>query len=182
MPKTKPTKTESLRIEFQNSEREQIDKIATSIAFKNYMSPLVEIAKDNTLFYFVLVPILVSLASLIGLSWAYVGRDDINTAKDLLDDFTTTYQIARDNGLVPAIATTLAATFGSGIIQNIAQDNPEEFAEVLDSIDLIDIATDPGTYINPLIDAVTTAIPGQVDDDLISFVGRLFDGTPNNLW
>lgn len=182
MPKTKPTKTESLRIEFQNSERQQIDKIATSIAFKNYMSPLVEIAKDNTLFYFVLVPILVSLASLIGLTWAYVGRDDINTAKDLLEDFMTTYSIARENGVVPAIGTVLLGTFGPGTLGQQAQDNPEMVGEILDNIDFIDIATDPTTYTNAIIDGITTAIPGQVDDDIISFIGRLFDTTPNNLW
>jgi len=182
MPKTKPTKTESLRIEFQNSERQQIDKIATSIAFKNYMSPLVEIAKDNTLFYFVLVPILVSLAGAIGMTWAYVGRDDINSAKDLLDDFISTYTIARENGVVPALGTVLLGTFGSGRVQQAAQDNPEAVGEILDNIDLVDIATDPSTYINPLIDGITGAIPGQLDDDIISFIGRLFDDTPNNLW
>ena len=182
MPKTKPDKTEILRFELQDTERQQLDKIATSIAFRNYMNPLVEIAKDNTLFYLVLAPALLALAGLIGLSWSYLGRDDLKTAKDILDDFQTTYKIARDNGIVPAIGTTLAATFGGGLLQNLAQDNPEQFGQALDDVDLFGIATDPGTYFDPIIDLVTDTIPGNVDDSVIGFIGRLFDDTPNNLW
>ena len=94
----------------------------------------------------------------------------------------TTYSIARENGVVPAIGTVLLGTFGPGTLGQQAQDNPEMVGEILDNIDFIDIATDPTTYTNAIIDGITTAIPGQVDDDIISFIGRLFDTTPNNLW
>ena len=185
MPKTKPDKTEILRFELQDTERQQLDKIATSIAFRNYMNPLVEIAKDNTLFYLVLAPALLALAGLIGLSWSYLGRDDLKTAKDILDDFQTTYSIARENGLVPAIGTTLAATFGGGLLQDFAQDRPEDFAQQLDDIDLFGIATDPGTYIDPIIGLGQNALdnaPAGSPLGTLDFIIRLFDDTPNNLW
>ena len=190
MPKKPADNVNINRIEFQNSERGQIDKIANSIAFKNYMTPLVEIAKDNTLFYFVLVPLLASLAGILGFTWLYVGRDDLKTAKDVFDDFMATYDNARANGTIAAATTTLFATipFGNGFLQNQAQENPQQVGAILADIDLVGIATDPMTYIDPIIQAaddlrpnnpfgvntVLDPVAGGVDS-LLSYLGGLVD-------
>jgi len=157
MPKTKSDKTETLRIELQNSEREQLDKIANSIAFRNYMKPVVDIASDNTLFYLVLVPILTIIASSIGLVWSY-RAGLLDTPLDVFNDFFSAYTEAKDNGLVPALTVATisglsAAGFGSNnFLVNQANQNPDQFAEVLAGIDFVGIATDPSTYIDPLLD------------------------------
>ena len=179
MPKTKPTKTESLRIELQQTERDQLDKIANSIAFRNYMKPLVDAASDNTIFYIVIVPILSLIAASIGLAWTY-RAGLLDTPLDVFKDFMDTYESAKEAGIVPAISTALAGGILPGFLGNVAKNNPQEFAQVLDSIDVVGIATDPSTYIDPILNLRPEnplGIDNVVDDfsTIFGAISRLFD-------
>lgn len=94
MPKTKPTKTESLRIELQDTERKYLERVADSVAFRNYMKPITDLATDNTIFYVVLLPILTLISGWIGLKW--IQQTDLyNDAKEMFDDWNLQYQAAR---------------------------------------------------------------------------------------
>ena len=195
MPKTRSSKTETIRLELQTSEREQLDKIATSVAFKNYMKPLVDIATDNSLFYVILLPALIFLASTIGLTWIYSRGQN---TQELIEDFVDTYTAAREVGTVPAIGAALFSRFApvTGANELFNQD-PTRFATIVDNA--IDeqinyITNNPGTWVlgnvldgigivgNTVSQPIVNAIPGTADDSVVSFIGRLFDSTPNNLW
>lgn len=167
MPKTKPTKTESLRIELQDTERKYLERVADSVAFRNYMKPITDLATDNTIFYVVLLPILTLISGWIGLKW--IQQTDLyNDAKEMFDDWNLQYQAAREAGIVPAVTTVVLSRLPGlpSTVGDILQQRPGEAANWLN------IAGNE--RIDELHD-LADITPGPVDDWVVGLIESIWN-------
>ena len=85
MTKRKPDKVIEYRISLQDKQAEQLESVIIAYQFSRFISPLVDILKDNT----AMGLILTAIAGYLGFNWISGKYED---TMEMIDDFSTQFK------------------------------------------------------------------------------------------